>query len=212
MRERKKRLLRQQLSDTATRLFVDHGFDAVRVADIAAECGVSEATVFNYFPTKESLVLDRLEVTLAACRRDSLRPDEARSKLRLQMLAQELEFMTDLLSGSGRPSNSGFGSIAIWRSDPIDAVTARLPQRHDRSVRGGRRRRPGHSRRMQPRGSRAADRGQGDTSACGRCKPKACASTYGSAALDRIQQNVTSDVRRAAELISTGLSTYGLRS
>ena len=59
LRERKKRLMRQQLSDTATRMFVERGFDAVRVAEVAEACGVSEKTVFNYFPTKESLVLDR---------------------------------------------------------------------------------------------------------------------------------------------------------
>jgi AcrR family transcriptional regulator len=36
------------------------------VADIAMACGVPEKTVFNYFPTKESLVLDRLEITMAS--------------------------------------------------------------------------------------------------------------------------------------------------
>src|ERR1700679_2670659 len=66
LRERKKRIMRQQLSDTATRLFMEYGFDAVRVADVAEECGVSEATVFNYFQTKEALVLDRLETTMAS--------------------------------------------------------------------------------------------------------------------------------------------------
>ena len=60
LRERKKRLMRQQLSDTATRMFLNRGFDAVRVAEVAEACGVSEKTVFNYFPTKESLILDRL--------------------------------------------------------------------------------------------------------------------------------------------------------
>src|SRR5947209_5889443 len=58
LRERKKRLMRQLLSDTATEMFMERGFDAVRVAEIAEACGVSEKTVFNYFPTKESLVLD----------------------------------------------------------------------------------------------------------------------------------------------------------
>jgi AcrR family transcriptional regulator len=61
LRERKKRAMRQQLSDTAARLFLERGFDAVRVADVADACGVSEKTVFNYFPTKEALLLDRLE-------------------------------------------------------------------------------------------------------------------------------------------------------
>src|SRR5258707_12855895 len=66
LRERKKRLMRQQLSDTATRMFMDRGFDAVRVTEIAEACGVSEKTVFNYFPAKEALILDRLESTMAA--------------------------------------------------------------------------------------------------------------------------------------------------
>src|SRR6202789_3569102 len=61
LRDRKKRLMRQQLTDTATLMFMERGFDAVRVAEVAAACGVSEKTVFNYFPTKESLILDREE-------------------------------------------------------------------------------------------------------------------------------------------------------
>lgn len=59
LRERKKRQMRQQISDVATRMFLDRGFDEVTVAEIAAAADVSEKTVFNYFPTKESLLLDR---------------------------------------------------------------------------------------------------------------------------------------------------------
>jgi AcrR family transcriptional regulator len=61
LRERKKRLLRQRISDTATMMFFDRGFDEVKVSEIAAACEVSEKTVFNYFPSKESLLLDREE-------------------------------------------------------------------------------------------------------------------------------------------------------
>jgi AcrR family transcriptional regulator len=68
LRERKKRLMRKQLSDTATAMFLERGFDAVRVAEVAEACGVSEKTVFNYFPVKEALIMDRLEATLAAVR------------------------------------------------------------------------------------------------------------------------------------------------
>src|ERR1700680_1028859 len=68
LRERKKRMMRQQLADTATARFLDRGFDGVRVAEVAEACGVSEKTVFNYFPVKEALVMDRLEATLAALR------------------------------------------------------------------------------------------------------------------------------------------------
>ena len=54
-------MTRQQISDTATWMFAERGYDHVRVADVAAAVGVSEKTVYNYFPTKESLVFDREE-------------------------------------------------------------------------------------------------------------------------------------------------------
>jgi len=61
LRQRQKRQTRQLISDTATGMFLKDGFDAVRVIDVAAACGVSEKTVYNHFPTKESLILDRFE-------------------------------------------------------------------------------------------------------------------------------------------------------
>ena len=61
LRERKKSLMRQLISNTATLMFLEHGFDEVRVSEIAAACDVSEKTIYNYFPTKESLLLDREE-------------------------------------------------------------------------------------------------------------------------------------------------------
>ena len=66
LRERKKRRVRQRISDVATAMFLVHGFDKVTVARIAAACEVSEQTVFNYFPTKESMLLDRSEATITA--------------------------------------------------------------------------------------------------------------------------------------------------
>ncbi|MGA4839585.1 TetR/AcrR family transcriptional regulator [Streptomyces sp. G45] len=59
LRERKKRQTRQRISDIATGLFLEHGFAAVTVADVADAADVSVNTVYNYFPAKEDLFLDR---------------------------------------------------------------------------------------------------------------------------------------------------------
>ena len=61
LRELKKEQTRQLIAETAWRLFADRGFDRVTVAEIAREAQVAEATVFNYFPTKEDLFYSRLE-------------------------------------------------------------------------------------------------------------------------------------------------------
>jgi AcrR family transcriptional regulator len=61
LRERQKQLTRDLIAETARRLFLEHGFDAVTVSEIAREAGVSQKTVFNHFPTKEDLFYNRLE-------------------------------------------------------------------------------------------------------------------------------------------------------
>src|SRR5919204_1263521 len=61
LRERKKLQTRQRIADVARRLFAERGFDSVTVAEVARAADVSEATVFNYFPTKEDLFYSGME-------------------------------------------------------------------------------------------------------------------------------------------------------
>ena len=58
LRDRKKAATRQGISDAATRLFVERGFDGVTVKEIADAADVSPTTVFKHYPTKEALVFD----------------------------------------------------------------------------------------------------------------------------------------------------------
>ena len=66
LRELKKQRTRQLIAEAAFELFARDGFDRVSVAAIARRAEVSEATVFNYFRTKEDLVFSQLEQFEAA--------------------------------------------------------------------------------------------------------------------------------------------------
>lgn len=92
LRERKRRLTRQLISDAATVMFAMHGFDNVRVAEVADRVGVSEKTVYNYFPTKESLVLDAADETIdrvAAALRER-RPGESLTDAVVRALKEDM--------------------------------------------------------------------------------------------------------------------------
>jgi len=57
-RENKKQRTRRDLADAAVRLFTEHGYEHVTMADVAAAAGVSRRTAFRYFPSKDDLVMD----------------------------------------------------------------------------------------------------------------------------------------------------------
>lgn len=66
LRERRKQRTRRLISETAWQLFADRGFERVTVGDVARAAEVAEATVFNYFRTKEALVFQGMEAFEAA--------------------------------------------------------------------------------------------------------------------------------------------------
>ncbi|GLW66060.1 TetR family transcriptional regulator [Actinomadura rubrobrunea] len=57
LRQRKKEQTRRRIAAVALRLFTERGYDAVTVNEIAEAAEVAKATLFAYFPTKESLAL-----------------------------------------------------------------------------------------------------------------------------------------------------------
>jgi len=140
LRERKKRLMRQQLSDTATRMFMERGFDGVRVSEIAEACGVSEKTVFNYFPTKESLILDRLEATMASLKSGLADPAVPPVQAVLRILDGELGAMTSWLAAQDDPARASaaigrFGTL-IWEPPHCGRIRATCWTRRPRWSRG----------------------------------------------------------------------------
>jgi AcrR family transcriptional regulator len=127
LRERRKRATRQLLVDTATEMFLERGFDAVTVAEIAEACQVSPTTVFNYFPTKESLVLDLSEDLLGAL--GSAMADPARSPVEamLQILAGELDHLVGWLESQG---DQAWAAGAVQRFEAMVRDTPSLRAHH----------------------------------------------------------------------------------
>jgi len=60
-RERKKAATRKAISNAATLLFLERGFDNVSIREVAEKADVSPTTVFAHFPQKEALVFDEDE-------------------------------------------------------------------------------------------------------------------------------------------------------
>jgi len=209
LRERKKRLMRQQLSDTATAMFLERGFDGVRVAEVAAACGVSEKTVFNYFPVKEALVMDRLEAALEALRTGLADPARTPVEATLSILGQELGAMTGRLgaqqdAAQGREAIRRFGdliratpALRAYQADMTDqcaaAAAAVLAARAGMTAGD-----------PEPQIAARALLGLWHVQAASLRRHLDDAATPGV-----LRERVTADVRRAARLIDTGLRTFG---
>jgi AcrR family transcriptional regulator len=57
LRERKKQKTKDAIQREAMRLFQSQGYEETTIEDIAAAADISPSTFFNYFPTKEDVVL-----------------------------------------------------------------------------------------------------------------------------------------------------------
>jgi AcrR family transcriptional regulator len=208
LRERKKRLMRQQLSDAATLMFMERGFDAFRVAEVAEACGVSEKTVFNYFPTKESLILDRLESTMAALKSGLADPAVSPVEAALRILDGELGAMTTWLASQEDPAQAGaairrFGTL-IRQTPALRAHQSDMMDQFSAVAAGILASRAGLSREdPEPQIAAATLLG------LWRIQYQALAKYLdGTRSPAQVHQAVTAAVRRAAELVATGLNSF----
>ncbi|MFD5634610.1 TetR/AcrR family transcriptional regulator [Streptomyces sp. NPDC127077] len=125
LRESKKQETRQLISDCATKLFIEQGFEQTTIAEIAAAARVAKKTVTNYFPRKEDLALDHHEAfTQGLARAVAERgPDEE------PLAALGRTFRAALLEHNAVVGFTGPAFARMVANSPT--LTARLRELHD---------------------------------------------------------------------------------
>jgi AcrR family transcriptional regulator len=133
-RERHKADIRLRLFRAALTLFAARGFAATTVEDITQAADVAKGTFFNYFPTKEHLLMEFGEMRLDILRAALKQAIEGREQVReiiyrmLHTLAQEpgesRAMARSMLMGGlrGEPCSSlllkNLGGLHLWTLEP----------------------------------------------------------------------------------------------
>lgn len=125
-------LTRARILEVSNRLFVENGFDSVTVAQIAREAGVSSVTVFNHFPTKEDLFLDRADDVVELLRSTVMNRREGVTVAdALQAMAFRLVDDGEPLSGTSERSSAFLRTVAgspalVARARQVGAEAERI--------------------------------------------------------------------------------------
>jgi AcrR family transcriptional regulator len=124
LRERKKARLRQQIIDTAVRLFRKQGYENTRIDDIVQILEISQPTFFRYFPTKDA-VLREIGRRGFACQMERLK-FELRSKATTAQRLRRFYKTLARISEADRP---------LWQAvvlsgamDPVRSPDMREPE------------------------------------------------------------------------------------
>ncbi|UZN05140.1 TetR/AcrR family transcriptional regulator [Cellulomonas sp. S1-8] len=137
---------RARLRAAALELFVEHGFEATTVSQVAAAAGVSHMTFFRHFATKEDVVMDDpydeviAEAVLAQDRRlpalervrrgiatawDALpEPGEAETHARVRLIAGHRGLMARAWENNRRTGELVVDALVADGADPLEASVA----------------------------------------------------------------------------------------
>jgi AcrR family transcriptional regulator len=124
LRERKKAWLRQQIVETALRLFHKRGYESTRIEDIVRVLDISQPTFFRYFPSKDA-VLREVGKKGFACQTEKLKLELSSQAVTAERLRRFYETMAKLTEAD-RP---------LWRAvvlagamDPVRSPDMREPE------------------------------------------------------------------------------------
>ena len=114
---RPKRISREVLGEAATELFLERGYAAVSVDDIAKTAGVSRATFFNYFSAKVDVLFVEIDAALDELERlrsSGMRIDQAVALIAAEADSRDVPLIARQAVAMGA------------QNDVVDAMPARI--------------------------------------------------------------------------------------
>jgi AcrR family transcriptional regulator len=124
LRERKKARLRQQIVETALRLFRERGYESTRIEDIVQVLEISQPTFFRYFPSKDA-VLSEVGKKGFACQTERLKSELSRKAATAERLRRFYETMAKLTEAD-RPLWQAV--VLAGAMDPVRSPDMRAPE------------------------------------------------------------------------------------
>ncbi len=124
LRERKKAQLRQQIVETALRLFRERGYESTRIEDIVKVLEISQPTFFRYFPSKDA-VLREVGKRGFACQAEKLKLELSSKAATAERLRRFYETMAKLTEAD-RPLWQAV--VLAGAMDPVRTPDMREPE------------------------------------------------------------------------------------
>jgi len=93
LRERQRQVREEAILEAARALVAEQGYEAMTMDDLAARAGVSKPTLYQHFPSKESVVI-RAVVAIMECSLDFIHtlPAEMRGRDKIEQIVRRVVF------------------------------------------------------------------------------------------------------------------------
>ena len=131
-REANKRKSRQKILKASRRLFKEKGYENTMIEDVANKAEISKATLYNYFPNKESLLVGTMDDVTESFKKyiegmdESLSCDEKIRKALIFLILDSIPFIS--VSRRILFLNTYIGSPMYGKINAIEEIFAELAE------------------------------------------------------------------------------------
>ena len=117
---------RERLLTAAMELFQEKGYNSTSVADILAKAGANSGSLYHFFPTKQQILLEVLDLYRAGIAPMLLEPAWAEVEDPIEKVFALLELYRQALVASDCTYGCPIGSLALELHEPDPPVRERL--------------------------------------------------------------------------------------